>query len=182
MAADGHDDTRYIADHIVAVQAAFHQPRLHEEAGLREYLVSRLALKTNTSALDGLYLSKTGFCGPWSLCIAVVASPRGHSTQTVESPRMDRLCFHAAVRQHYIGTITEQQYFSSLIAHLGGVRNPEDSDLGDDGIYFDRRKSLWKSDNVAMALRNLALKTTYNTVHGKLGFRYATVVQGLTNN
>jgi hypothetical protein len=95
---------------------------------------------------------------------------------------MDLLCFHAAVRQHYVGTITEQQYFSSLIAHLGGVRHPEDSDLGDDGTYLDHRKSLWKSDNVAMAFRNLALKTTYDTVHGKLGFRYATVVQGLTND
>lgn len=110
------------------------------------------------------------------------ASPRENLIQTVDSPQMDRLCFPAAVRQHHFGTITEQQYFSSLIAHLGGVRHPEDSYVGDDGSYFDHRKILWKTDYVAVAFRNLALKTTYDTVHSKLRFHGAVVVHGLTNN
>jgi hypothetical protein len=71
------------------------------------------------------------------------------------------LCFLKALTSLVNGSITQQEYISHLLAHLQGVRHPDDN-------IPSIKEPLVSFEPWAASLRDLALATKYEPLEGKL--------------
>lgn len=68
------------------------------------------------------------------------------------------LCFREAFLAKQDHKITEEEYLGHLIAHLRGVRHPQDS---------DRDVIVSKFDPFGASIREMALRTDYEPLQGE---------------
>ena len=91
-----------------------------------------------------------------------------HQYQTQVPDPSKVLCFREASLALLRHESSEQEYFSHLLAHLQGTRHPADSSENTTG----RMRALG-SDAFANSMRDLALKSNYQTPQGTQSSTYA---------